>query len=87
MLRANGTIAEQIVEKVANTADTDVLDQPPLYDVIDPDALDALVEAMSDGEVSFIYAGYEVTVESDRTVTLDELRSGYQTVGTPVSDD
>jgi hypothetical protein len=87
MFRANGMIAEQIVEKAANAADSDVLDQPPLYDVVDPEALETLVDAMSDGEISFVYAGFDVTVESDGAVTLDERQSSYQPIGTTVGDD
>ena len=48
-----------------------------LYDVIDPEALDALFAPRADGsprpvgEVSFQYAGYWVTVSSGGVVELD----------------
>ncbi|WP_049892821.1 HalOD1 output domain-containing protein, partial [Natronococcus jeotgali] len=42
------------------------LDLPPLAEVIDPDALDALLtEDTRTDEVSFKYCGYTVTVTSD----------------------
>ncbi|WP_231188348.1 HalOD1 output domain-containing protein [Haladaptatus sp. DYF46] len=44
----------------------------PLYEAIDPDALENLYRHGSP-EVSFEYAGYHVTVHSDRTVTVSEL--------------
>ncbi|MFP8891083.1 HalOD1 output domain-containing protein [Natrialbaceae archaeon A-CW2] len=48
--------------------------QPPLFEVIDPDALDALFTNESSTEnmvsVSFDYAGYRITVDSDQTVTV-----------------
>jgi Halobacterial output domain 1 len=48
--------------------------QPALYDVIDPDALDALLTNRSTTEnvvsVSFDYAGYRITVDSNQTLTV-----------------
>lgn len=50
----------------------------PLYERIDPDALDALFHGRGDGpgsragEVTFAYCGYEVTVESTGLVAVTE---------------
>ncbi|WP_411967487.1 HalOD1 output domain-containing protein [Haloferax sp. YSSS75] len=48
--------------------------QPPLFEVVDPDALNTLLtngpnteEAVS---ISFDYAGYRITVDSNQTVTV-----------------
>jgi hypothetical protein len=46
----------------------------PLYDVIDPDALEALYQHGSP-EVNFEYIGYHVTVHSDRTVSVADVDS------------
>lgn len=51
----------------------EVLD--PLYDVVDPDALDALFRrsdpgGRSSGTVTFTYSGYEVTVEGGTVVAV-----------------
>lgn len=43
---------------------------PFLYDVIDPDALDAVFQG-STGNVSFEYHGYDVTVSHSGTVNLE----------------
>lgn len=47
---------------------------PPLFDVIDPDALNAVLTSQSTTEtavsVSFDYAGYRITVDSDQAVTV-----------------
>lgn len=49
----------------------------PLHDVIDPQALDELFMSKADGSlrgpghVSFTFCGYDVTVESDGSVTLE----------------
>ncbi|ELZ08928.1 hypothetical protein C479_12409 [Halovivax asiaticus JCM 14624] len=56
---------------------------PPLYDVIDPEALDAVFEPVAgtnrpNGKIQFEYAGYTVTVSADYSVTVDsnEARMG-----------
>ncbi|WP_231189418.1 HalOD1 output domain-containing protein [Haladaptatus sp. DYF46] len=43
-----------------------------LYQVIDPDALEDLYRHSSP-TVKFEYIGYQVTIRSDRTITIDEL--------------
>jgi hypothetical protein len=80
-------ISERIVWTVATAADRDPLELPPLYDAIDPDALDALVDRMSDGTVSFAYAGYEVTVRSDESIDLDDRSMNSSASEVAVSGD
>lgn len=64
-----------VVEAVSAAANATVEQLPILYDVIDPDALDALFESATgdgdgfDGELSFNYGGFRVTVSS-RAVTV-----------------
>lgn len=62
----------RVLEAVAVTSGIDPLELPPLYDVLDPDALDVLVVSMSDGKLSFTYAGYRVEVDADGEVRLLE---------------
>lgn len=68
--------SERVVEAVADAEDADPLDLPPLFGVIDPDALDSLFSSRLGtspvGEVSFSYGGYDVTVAADGRVTLGE---------------
>ena len=67
--------AVAIIETVAAAADSDPEDLEPLYDWVDPDAIDALFEDSSDTPhrsrlfVSFTYAGYEVTIGEDGVTT------------------
>lgn len=75
MPREGGTVPEQVVQHVANTADVDPLELPPLCESVDPDALAALVGGLSEGAVSFTYAGHDVTVESDGAIGLERRRS------------
>lgn len=86
MARMREPVDERIVRKVADLSDSNALDLPTLYDVIDPEALESLVRSMADGEVSFTYAGYEVTVESDGTVRLDEDHASCTTSRSSIRD-
>lgn len=77
------TPSRAVVEAVAEAEGVSPAELlPPEYEplgaVVDPDALDALFADRSNGttrpsgNVSFPYCGYEVTVERDGTVTLEE---------------
>jgi hypothetical protein len=56
--------SEAVVAAVADATDRDPLSLPALYEVVDPDALDAI---FADGgvTVSFSYADCEVVVDDD----------------------
>jgi len=43
----------------------------PLYDVVDPDALDALCTA-AEVSVTFSYDGYIVTINGNESIHLEE---------------
>lgn len=65
----------EIVREIANREGVDPCDlETPLYDVLDPEALDSLVaHAGSDREnanpnVEFSYLGYRVTIQSPGSV-------------------
>lgn len=73
MSRGGSSVSERVVAVVANDSNVDVLDLPPLFDSVDPDALDGLVRSMSDGHVSFVYAGQTITVTSRGDVRVEEL--------------
>jgi len=59
-----------IVEAVAETTGVDPLDCPPLWEVVDPEALDALFLEGTRGTVTFEYAGCRVAVEDGETVSV-----------------
>jgi hypothetical protein len=62
-----------VVWAVAAEADVDPCTLPPLVDVVDPDALDSLIDGCRDHVypeqsspiVTFSYAGHRVTVEPE----------------------
>lgn len=70
--------SERVIGAVADARDQDPLDLPPLYDVIDLDALDDLFTRNSaDGtagldRVVFTFAGQEITVYRDGDVSVTE---------------
>ena len=55
-----------LLHAVAEHTSTPVLELQPLADVIDPEALDSLVQHGSDVRLAFDYHDLTVTVESDR---------------------
>jgi hypothetical protein len=63
-----------VVNCVADRESVDVATLPPLYESIDPDALDKLIEREGYSpfvQVQFEYHGYDVTVGRDGVVRLD----------------
>lgn len=63
-------ISETVLAAVADYKGTDVFElDPPLYDALDPDALDSLFRG-SQGSVRFDYWGCTVTVSHDGVVTV-----------------
>ena len=68
-------ILERIVNTVAEAEDKDPTALPPLYESIDPDAINRLIESQSaDSEmtcvVRFEYSDHEITVDETGAVTL-----------------
>ncbi|NUC73389.1 hypothetical protein HTZ84_13880 [Haloterrigena sp. SYSU A558-1] len=66
-----------IVERVAALDGTDPLSLPPLYDAVDPEALDSLFQSSSTdgprttGSVQFTYYGYDVRVDADGEIAVE----------------
>lgn len=65
------------IETVATATDTEIDKLPPLYDVVDPDALDDLLSdpTRKDVSVSFAYAGCDITVTCGVVTVEPELHS------------
>ena len=64
------TLSEQIITGVAAFKNSDPLALPPLFDAVDPDALEAIFAEGRSGKVEFSYAGHTVTVEFDEEPTI-----------------
>ncbi|WP_458204795.1 HalOD1 output domain-containing protein [Haladaptatus sp. NG-SE-30] len=67
-------VAETVIETISEVSGTDPTEIPPLYESIDPDALDDLFDRSSPESVPirvrFQHDGYEVVVEREGTVTV-----------------
>lgn len=70
------TAAEAVLDAIAERAGVDLFDlSVPLYDAVDPDALDAFYRTCAEGNdaasVTFSYYGYEVRVSGRGDVVVD----------------
>lgn len=65
-----------VVETVSAAVDRDVMETEPLYESVDPDALESLVRRTgADGDgvglsISFAYSGHQVTVHGNGDVVV-----------------
>lgn len=74
-----GSVAVEIVERIAAREGVDPLElDPNLYEAIEADALDALVQQTdsrrdeTNVRVEFTYCGYAVTVTGTEEVTIEK---------------
>lgn len=79
--------SERVVRVVADDADVDPLELPPLHYAIDADALDAAVDRLDDGSLSFRYAGRCVTVNGDGSVEISAATLANDATIEAVGDD
>lgn len=70
-------LVRTITRKVEELEETDVLDHQPLYDAVDVDALEAVIDSV-DGpfEVQFTYDGYTVTVMGEDEISICAITDG-----------
>jgi hypothetical protein len=67
---AERSVSELVIQKVAEVTDRDPVDLPPLYHSVDPDAVDELVESLSNGTIQFTYANQEIVITSRGEIAL-----------------
>lgn len=65
-INASDCPSQVVINVVAAYSNRPVLDLEPLYNTIDPEALDRLVKDRSDVCVAFEYQDFSVTVDSER---------------------
>lgn len=79
--------SQAVIAAVSNALGVDAMELPPLYDVVDPDALCALVGSPSTrsrrfrGSVTFAYAESLVTVDGGGRIEVDPLGGGRRPTG------
>jgi len=67
---SGATASMRVVRRVARETGTDTAELPPLYDAIDPEALDAVVESTGTKSVTFTYVDHAVSVDANGTVSV-----------------
>ena len=83
---SNEPVTARILRTVAAYSNRSITELPPLFDVIDPVALDAIFAPAMDGSdrsevsVQFKYAGFQIDVSTDSSVSV-ERADGYATKG------
>lgn len=87
MVGGERTMSMEVVRVVADATGRDETTMPPLYDYIDPDALDAVTNRMSEGKIEFRYADCAITVTSDGTVRVETPRHVSYSPGVHVATD
>lgn len=73
-----GTLSDEVVRIVAVHADVPPERLPPLFEAVDPDALNAIFQPLPygpriGGAVTFPFAGHHVTVTADGTVEVEPV--------------
>ena len=67
-------IAIQVVNTVCSRLDADPCELPPLNNTLDPEGLNRLCASGADStEITFQYAGFEVTDSGSEDVDLSEI--------------
>ncbi|MFB9808064.1 HalOD1 output domain-containing protein [Haladaptatus pallidirubidus] len=76
LIRTSQSQSESIITAIVSAIEQMDRDKPdtPLYEVIEPDALEALYEHGRQ-RVEFQYADYQVTVQPDQTILVSELNT------------
>lgn len=67
-------VTTRLVSTIASREGVDPTElRRPLYSVVDPDALDALLSGSTGGSlrIEFVYCGYHVTIERDDEVRIE----------------
>jgi phage head maturation protease len=71
---ASQEVSHRIIEALASVVDSDPLTMSPtLYEVVDPDALDRLLDTDQHVEVTFEYDGHVVVADSSGRVSVDGI--------------
>ncbi|WP_226003933.1 HalOD1 output domain-containing protein [Natrinema salinisoli] len=75
-------VSQTVIEAVAEAEGVRPVElRPPLYDVIDPEALDRIFDdALTVGKVIFNYNGCEISVFSDGYVAVEKQYTGHRPI-------
>ena len=63
-------IVDRILSEVADAEDCGKLDLPPLFDAVEPDALEMLVDHETSFKLTFSYMGYDIVLENSGEIDV-----------------
>ena len=64
-------VHERVISAVADANGVGPTELEPLYETVDPEALDALFDAGIEGTIQFTYEDHDVVVSSDGETSVD----------------
>lgn len=68
-------VSEAVISAIADLENVSPLELPPLYEVIDPDALNVLFQRdATPRRVEFSYRGHDVVVRNEGDVSIDRTK-------------
>lgn len=79
---AREAVSLAIVSEVAERKDADPATLDPLYEAVDPDAVDALFTREFEGWIEFEYADCAVRVHGDGAIRVDPRDGDDRPIGT-----
>lgn len=68
----DGPPSETVIRALNEVEERDLRERPPLYEEVDPEALDSLFRGPNPGTVSFEYGEYTVVVREGTEVIVAE---------------
>lgn len=78
-LWSNGDVASSVIEAVSKFSGDSPTEIEPLYDSVDPDALEALLvsfresqPAIANSVIRFVHDGFDIKIESDGTIEIED---------------
>lgn len=72
-IRDSTSVSESIIEAIAEARDVPPTElMPPLYEAIDPDTLDRLVQSVTEGrmQLTFEYQSYEIQIKNNDIIEV-----------------
>ena len=69
----NDSVSLSVIEALADELDTDPVELEPLYQVVDPEALDQLFQGTTpaSARIQFAYGDHAIEVRGDGTILVD----------------
>lgn len=70
---SDASLAETIVKAIATVKGVSPMEVPPLYDSVDPDAVESLFEHSDSHRIQFRHAGFDVVVTASGEIKLSSI--------------